>query len=106
MFFLKPRNVQCPHCKQSFLVDFRGSPENQLALKDGSDFVCPNCSKASNYPRYADLVFGFGLAIAVILMPIEFNTQYFGIPIPALAIVATAFVIVGSTLRRLKKTGN
>jgi hypothetical protein len=103
MFFLKPRNVQCPECKQNFFVDFTGTPENQAALKYGSPFVCPNCNAHSNYPRYADWIFGAGLAVAVVLMPIEYNTQLLGVSMVTLAVIATGLVIVGSALRRLKK---
>jgi len=106
MFFLRPRNVQCPHCKHSFFVDFQGSSENQHALKHGTSFQCPKCEQHSNYPRYADTLFSLGLLTAVILMPAEFHYAVLGIPIPALAFIATCLVISGSFMRRLKKTDN
>lgn len=104
MFFLRPRNVQCPHCRHRFFTDFRGSKENQQALKSGQPLVCPECKNTSNYPRSADWIFGTGLLFAILVLPIEHNTAFFGVGVPPLAVFSTVLVIFGAYLRRLKKT--
>ncbi|RMA79406.1 hypothetical protein [Umboniibacter marinipuniceus] len=103
MFFLKPRNVRCPHCGTTFLTDFRGSEVNQAAMKSGAALECPECQQASNYPRYADWVFGLGLLTAVVIMPLAFQEIISFISVPTLAVIATSLVIIGSALRRLHK---
>ena len=103
MFFLKPRNVRCPHCGTTFLTDFRGTEANQAAMKSGAPLECPECHQASNYPRYADWVFGLGLLTAVLFMPLAFQEVITFISVPVLAVIATGLVIVGSALRRLHK---
>lgn len=103
MFFLKPRNVRCPHCHTIFLTDYRGNDVNRAAMKSGEPLCCPNCEKHSNYPRYADWVFGLGLLVAIVVMPLAFQQLIDVVSVPVLAVIATALVIVGAALRRLRK---
>ncbi len=102
-FFLKPREFRCPHCLTVFYADYRADSDIQASMKSGADIKCPNCHKLSNYNRHADSVFGAGLAVAIIGMPVVFNMAEPPFSVASLAVVATVLVITGSWMRRLIK---
>jgi len=102
-FLLKPRELTCPHCKTIFLTDYRGEAKVRTAMDSGNDIECPHCHQFANYNRKADWVFGAGLLVALVGMPIVFNMKHSPISISSVAATATLLVVIGAWMRRLKK---